>query len=309
MIACDLGSNTLRIVQIDCTTHKRIKEFERVVRTAQNIYKTKKISQESIQRIKQALREAQKIFDFKNEKVYAVTTEAMRQANNAFEIIQEIQNEFGITFEIIDGKEEARLTLIGIEGGLKEANKKFKSYCMMDLGGASTEISFLKQETATLSKSFSFGIVTVAEEYKTLGNIEKNIDKILLHVKDFLSEENIDTKGYDTFVATAGTPTTVAAFLEGIDYKSYNHEKINGKTLHVKDFRDSLNSLLKLTSDEQEFWVGTNRSELVCAGIIIIEKLMQILGFGECVVIDNGLREGLAIEKCNNFVKKESIKY
>jgi exopolyphosphatase/guanosine-5'-triphosphate,3'-diphosphate pyrophosphatase len=308
MIACDLGSNTLRIVQYDCKTQKRIQEFEQVVRTAQDIYKTKKISQKSIERIRQALAKAQKIFDFSQDEIYAVTTEAMRQASNSKEIIEQINDEFGITFEIIDGKEEARLTLIGIEGGLKEANKNLKSYCMMDLGGASTEISFI-QEGKTLSKSFAFGIVTVAERYKNLENIEKNIDSILLHVKNFLLENDIQPQEYENFVATAGTPTSVAAFLDGLDYKSYDHEKINGKTLHVKDFRNSLERLLQLNEKEQEFWVGTNRSELICAGIVIIERLMQILDFHECIVIDNGLREGLAIEKCNTLAKNESIKY
>jgi exopolyphosphatase / guanosine-5'-triphosphate,3'-diphosphate pyrophosphatase len=308
MIACDLGSNTLRIVQLDCKTQKRIQEFEQVVRTAKDIYKTKIICEESIERIKQALREAQKVFDFSKDKVYAVTTEAMRQANNSDAIIEQINDEFGITFEIIDGKEEARLTLVGIEGGLKEANKNLKSYCMMDLGGASTEISFIK-EGKTVTKSFSFGIVTVAEKYRNLENIEKNINTILSHVKSFLKQNNINLKEYENFVATAGTPTSVAAFLDGLDYKSYDHEKINGKTLHVSDFRNSLEHLLKLNEEEQEFWVGTNRSELICAGIVIIERLMQILDFNECIVIDNGLREGLAIEKCNTLSKKGVIKY
>lgn len=44
IIACDLGSNTLRIVQIDSISKVRIKEYEKSVRTAQNLYETEIIS-------------------------------------------------------------------------------------------------------------------------------------------------------------------------------------------------------------------------------------------------------------------------
>lgn len=303
MISCDLGSNTLRVLEFDCTSKTRVKEFEKVVRTAKDLHKTGIICEASIQRILQALQEADEVFDFASSKVYAVTTEAMRQAKNSQEVLTRIKEAFGIEFEIINGDEEARLTLIGIESGLEDVGFETQNYCMMDLGGASTEISF-KKEGKTISKSFSFGIVTTAERYESIENIAKNVSYVTKEIEEFLKEHNFNPKEYEKFVATAGTPTTVAAFLEGIDYKSYTYEKINGKILHVDDFTNSLEALLKLDMDKREFWVGTNRSDLVCAGILIVKEIMQRLGFSECVVIDNGLREGLAISKCNTTAIK-----
>lgn len=298
MITCDLGSNTLRILEFDCVSKKRIREFEKVVRTAHDIHKTKRISPESIERILGALKEASTLFDFANHQVYAVTTEAMRLAQNATDVIQEIKQAVGIEFKIIDGQEEARLTLQGIESGLEDANIPSDNYCMMDLGGASTEISF-KKEGVILSKSFSFGILSTAQKYETLENIEKNILHVSACVRDFIEENEIKLDAYEKFVATAGTPTTVAAFLESMPYCSYDYKKINGKILHIRDFGNALTSLLRLGENEREFWVGTNRADLVCAGILIVQNIMNMLGFETCVVIDNGLREGLAISKCN----------
>lgn len=298
MITCDLGSNTLRVLKFDCKTKKRVREFEKVVRTAQNLYKTNVICEESIQRIFSALEEANELIDFKSDEVHCVTTEAMRRAENSAQIIKQIQQKFGIDFNIIDGEEEARLTLLGIEMGLEEAKISTDNYVMMDLGGGSTEISF-KKDGITISKSFPFGIVTTAEIHQNIENIEKNIQNITFEINDFIKENKINLSEYKKFVATAGTPTTVAAFIEGIDYKSYSYEQINGKVLHVDDFIASLKSLLKLDEKQREFWVGTNRSDLVCAGILIVKDIMQKLNFQECIVIDNGLREGLAISKCN----------
>jgi exopolyphosphatase/guanosine-5'-triphosphate,3'-diphosphate pyrophosphatase len=301
MISIDLGSNTLRIVEFDCRTKKRVKEFEKVVRTAHNLRKTGFICESSIQRILEALKEADKLFDFKSHQhIFAVTTEAMRRASNALAIKTLIKEKFDIDFEIISGMQEARLTLLGIEHGLKEAQINLQNYILMDLGGASTEISFVSP-SEVLSQSFSFGIVSVAQTYETLENIQNSMDEVLKPFYEYLLKSDITVCEYPHFVATAGTPTSVAAFLEGIDYKSYSYEKINGKRLDIDDFTNSLNALLKLDPEEQEFWVGTNRSDLVCAGILIVKSIMQILDIKECIVIDNGLREGLAISKCNKM--------
>ncbi len=37
MIAIDLGSNTLRVLEYDCTTRKQISEYEKTVKTADGL--------------------------------------------------------------------------------------------------------------------------------------------------------------------------------------------------------------------------------------------------------------------------------
>ncbi|MBE0491000.1 MAG: phosphatase [Sulfurospirillum sp.] len=301
MITCDLGSNTLRVLEFDCKHKKRVLEFERVVRTAYDLDKTNKISDASIQRIFDALTEAQGIFDFANHSVFAVTTEAMRRANNAQKLVQAIKQKFGITFEIIDGLEEARLTILGIESGLDDASISKERYCMMDLGGASTEISF-KKDGDILSKSFPFGILTTAQKYENLEAITQNVPQITACVRSFMDANHIKPHMYEKFVATAGTPTTVAAFIEAMPYASYDYKKINGKMLSLQDFTQTLQALLQMPNERREFWVGTNRADLVCTGILIIQEVMQMMNFTTCIVIDNGLREGLALLKCDELV-------
>jgi exopolyphosphatase/guanosine-5'-triphosphate,3'-diphosphate pyrophosphatase len=295
IIACDLGSNTLRIVEIDTLTKERLCEYEKTVRTAKDLHKTGIISEESKKRIFDALSEANEIFDFKTKEVYCVTTEAMRRAKNASEILCEIKKRVGLDFVIIDGDEEARLTLLGVENALLKLGIDNSKYCMMDLGGGSTELSF-KSKKETKSKSFPFGIVHIAEKYGSLEAIEKGIEKELHVIDSYLAEQQ--GMPYRYFIATSGTPTTVCAFLQGIDYASYDYKKINGKSLHVDDFTRALEKLLSMNESQREFWVGTNRSDLVCAGILIVKAIMQKLGFTECIVIDDGLREGLALSKC-----------
>ena len=296
MIGCDLGSNTLRIVDIECKSKQKIKTYEKIVRTAKDLHVNGFICDHSKENIFQALHEASSRFDFQNEKTFCVTTEAMRVATNAPEILNEIYEKFGLKFEIISGEKEAYLTSLAIENALKREGFDDKTYVLFDLGGGSTELTFCKNGQKE-SQSFPFGIINIAEKHQH--NIDENIAQILNSLDSFIASKQDIPSNYCQLVATAGTPTTVCAYLQNLDYAHYDSSKINGKTLHVNDFNQALTSLIALSHKEAERYTGTNRRDLVVVGISIVKALMKKLGFENCIVMDDGLREGVAISNCN----------
>jgi exopolyphosphatase/guanosine-5'-triphosphate,3'-diphosphate pyrophosphatase len=291
MIGCDLGSNTLRIVQIDCKSKKRLKSFERIVKTGENLQKTGYISEESIQNILIALKDASKFIDFKSDKVKCIATQALRVAKNADSIIETIQKMFGLKFEIIDGETEARYTIVGVKASLERLKIKNDNFAIFDLGGGSTELSFVNHKEIE-TRSFAFGILNVFERYKE--DLEAGVEKELKPLVSFAKRY----KKPPFLVATAGTPTTVCAFLHGLDYGHYDYEVVNGKALHVEDFKKAYDLILSMSKKEQERYCGVGRSELIKTGINIVVNLMQKIGFDECIVIDDGLREGVALSLC-----------
>lgn len=295
MIGCDLGTNTLRIVQIDCKTRKRVKEFEKIVRTGQNLKNSGKISDESIINILEALNEARKIFDFSNQKVKCVTTEAMRLATNSKEVLQKIKMAFNLDFQIISGDDEAKYTLLGVRNSLNLLGIKDDDFCMFDLGGGSTEIVYVSKDQ-TSCKSFPFGILKLSEKYAgTDATLMTGINTDIDQINDFIKKHARP----DRLIVTAGTPTTVCAFLQDIDYKSYDHNKITGKILQIEDFKRAYTQIFALGLEERERYCGTNRSELIKTGILIVIGLMDRLGFQDCLIVDDGLREGVALSLCN----------
>jgi exopolyphosphatase/guanosine-5'-triphosphate,3'-diphosphate pyrophosphatase len=100
------------------------------------------------------------------------------------------------------------------------------------------------------------------------------------------------------FVPTAGTPTTVAAMKLGMTYATYDPLRVNGTPLAKGELRTQLKRLLSLDERARQVLVGVGREDLIAAGILIFERLYGILGFDEAVVIDDGLREGVAIAAC-----------
>ena len=61
-----------------------------------------------------------------------------------------------------------------------------------------------------------------------------------------------------------------------------------------------MQKLLSLSLEEREIAVGTGRSDLIAAGILIYKQLYKLLEYEQCVVVDDGLREGVALEMCNS---------
>ncbi len=302
MIAIDLGSNTLSAVLMDCNSLERIKDIQKIVRTAQDLQKNRIISKEAVNRVIKALKEIQKEIDFSNQNIKAVATAALRMAENKDEVLKEIEKKTNIKFEIIDGKKEAYLTALAVKERLKKLNFTFESFINIDLGGGSTEI-ILNYPNEIFSKSVDIGIVTFAEKHKSFEKIKKEAKTAYKDLEEFIKNYYKIYKKPSLLTATAGTPTTIAAFLKGMDYENYDYKKINGMKISIKDIKMSLEKLLKLDIKEREKWVGVGRGDLIIAGIYLLISLIEITSFKEITVIDDSLKEGAAILGCKSKLK------
>ncbi len=293
VIGIDLGSNTLRVIKYDCSLDKKVAEYEKIVRTAQSITIDGRVDKRAVDAIVDGLIEAQERLDFHGCKIKAVTTEALRVAKNSEEVLKEIEQKTAIKFEVISPKDEALLTLQAVQKRLERLGIK-RDFVLVDIGGGSTEVTFFV-ENRVYSKSFQLGIVTVANRAKDLDEISKIISLESKDIVEFVKDYN--SRDLE-FVATAGTPTTVAAMKLGLTYKTYNSELINGVTLEVDELEIYLDKLLNMSKEDREITVGVGRDDLIVAGILIFKEIYRILDKKRSIVIDDGLREGVALSLC-----------
>jgi exopolyphosphatase/guanosine-5'-triphosphate,3'-diphosphate pyrophosphatase len=295
MVAIDLGSNTLRIVKYDCVTKQILATYEKIVRTADGLIHTNKISDEAIERIIEALKEAKQMIEF--EKIKAYATQAMRMASNKKEVIQKIKDATNVEFQIISAQEEAYYTAIAAHSTLKQ-KFHYKNMFLVDIGGGSTEL-ILHSKKGIISESFEIGIVTISQKYKSIEALEYGIRKDVKPFRDFINFIKKSNK-IDIFCATSGTPTTIAALKIGLNAKTYNPSKIDGIKINLNDLDYWQNELLKMGAKKREEMVGVGRGDLIVSGIMIFKEIFRLGEFDECVVCDAGLREGIALEYCKD---------
>ncbi len=299
MIAIDLGSNTCRVIEYNCETKQFICEYEKIVKTADGIEKSSLISEATIERVIEALRSAQDKIDFKNQAIEAYATAALRMATNSKFALDEIYKHTGVQFKIIDGDLEAKLTHMAVKNRLDILNIDNSSFVLVDVGGGSCEVIF-SQDEKVHSKSFNVGIVTVTQRATSSSEIPQLIDEALKPIKEYINTFYQNSPKPKTYVSTAGTPTTVASYLSGMTYKTYDSKKINGLSLSREQLLKSLDDLLALSEEDRSTYVGVGREDLIITGILIIEKFYKLLGFNDSIVVDDGLREGIALHYCSS---------
>ncbi len=296
MIAIDLGSNSLRMISRDCHTGRFTAEYEKIVKTAEKIHSEGIISDAAMERILSGFEEAKGVFDFTKEPYVAVTTEAMRRASNATACLDTIYEKTGVRFSLIDPQKEASYTLLAVERRLETLGFR-GSFALLDIGGGSTEL-IMKKGHLSESRSFPIGIVTMADKYPQRDELAENLGSEFADLKAYF-DEYVSREGKPEYlVATAGTPTTIAAFRQGMDYTHYDAKRINGSTLNYFECMHALDKLLELNDQERAAYVGVGREALILSGVMIFAEFFNTLDYANAVIIDDGLREGLAISAC-----------
>lgn len=294
VISIDLGSNSFRVLKFDCLNFKILDEYHQVTGLADGLINSGLINKEAQNRVIEALKIASNKLDFDPKDAVCVTTAAMRKASNSKEVLEFLEKNSGAKFKIIDAEEEAKLTLLAIKYALQREKLESKKFIVLDIGGGSTELS-INIEDKYFSKSFDFGIVTMTQKSLKNGNLFEDLNQRKEEVKEFVDSLNLDIKDFP-FVATAGTPTTLAAVKIGMDYFNYDKDIINGMILEYKDLEDGLNILKTKSIEETTKLVGKGRVEFMEVGTYIYKMFFDVLEKNNSIVLDDGLREGVAID-------------
>ena len=277
-IGLDLGSNTLRVVLMDFEFNV-INSDEFVVGSARNLKPGGKLDQSAKERISLALENITNKYNFTAYKHIAVATEAIRIANDGELFLDEIYLKFGIKFNIIDPIKEAKFIELAVKTKLKSINIEPKNSLLIDLGGASTEISFNEHY-----QSFKFGIVRFRNEFENFTTQDAKF--MTRKAREFISNLNPNN-----VVLTSSIPTNLAM----LKYDIKESNLVNGKVLKFSDFAFYKDMILNSSDAENEAILGKDRSNLVVAGITLLESFLD--KFSEFIVIDDGLREGIVINE------------
>jgi len=202
LAAIDIGSNAVRL--LICAVVKKGKEVEfnklcllRIpVRLGFDVFEKGQIGGQKkkmlINTIK-AFNSLMKVYEV--DHYMACATSAMRDAENAKEIIKEIKTETSIEIEVITGELEAEIIY---ENHIAELLDKDKSYLYIDVGGGSTEITLYHKSNVVVQKSFNIGTVRILtkkvkdETWDEMKEVLKDLSKKYNHMIGIGSGGNIN---------------------------------------------------------------------------------------------------------------------
>ena len=277
----DIGSNAIRL--LISNVYKRDSKFFTTknslirlpVRLGQDAFKNGKISKTNIIRLIDSLKSFQLIMKVHNvEKYLAYATSALRSSSNGEFIVNEVSNKIGLNVEIISGSKEAKI--------ITNNNKFFSNentYCFLDVGGGSTELTLFKNNKIISSKSFKIGGVRLINNLVKSSTWKK------------LEEWIYDNLGSQKDIRLVG--------LGGNINKIF---KISGNNIGVplkKSLLDiSINKLDKMTDFEKtiELKLNPDRIDVIVPAGKIYQFVMDKLNSKEILVPKIGLADAMVHE-------------
>ncbi len=227
-------------------------------------------------------------------KVRASATSAVRDAVNGRMFVEKVFQETGIHLVVIDGEEEARLTLTGV---LSALDSEPKTLVVLDIGGGSSEFSVSSGGMPAFIKSMPIGVVRLTEGFDTADKMYERVNSVLNHLGDDLATAGIAFSEEAELVGTAGTATTLAAIK--LEMVEYDYRAVNNFTINRVDIGVIFERLSLLSPPDRLSIKGLEkgREDLIIAGLIIITSVMDKFGFTRLKVSDFGLLEGLALSE------------
>jgi len=241
--------------------------------------------------------------------VSIVGTSALRKAPNRGEFAAAVRQQTGLPVEIIDGKEEARLTFWGATCGIPLSTSRM---AVMDVGGGSTELvlgSVGSKEASEpappeLAVSIPLGALTLTDRFITRYPLDlAETAQLRAAIRDELkgpeTEKLVEkaTSGSvnPPLVAVGGSATTLVAMEHNI--VPYAPERVQGVRVTQDVILKHINRLgkMSLAQRHQIPSLPKGRAPVIDAGLLILHELLSLFGASAMIVSDRGLRYGVIV--------------
>jgi exopolyphosphatase/guanosine-5'-triphosphate,3'-diphosphate pyrophosphatase len=310
LASIDIGTQTIRLLIADFNSSGKLIPVYRdraIIRLGENMIENNCLQKSPTERavicIHNFIRTAQ---HYKAQQIFAVATSCVREAQNGKDFIGNIYSETGVAVRLLSGKDEAGLSLRGVESVFHD-NQAYS--LIADIGGGSTELILTNGGAAELMESLPLGVVHLSEKYfhsdpplpKDLSDLTDYIMYILSTACHTFTNINSNTIKNIRFIGTAGTVTTLAAM--AFKMTQYDIEKINGCMLARTELEHIYKEMISMPSNIRRNMPGleSGREVVILAGSRIVLSLMELFGFSELFVSDAGLLEGILLEKAGLY--------
>lgn len=310
--AIDCGTNSIRLLVADVEdgvltdVHREM----RVVRLGQGVDATGRIAEEAMARTLEATRAyAARCSELGAERVRFVATSASRDARNAGDFVRGVREALGVDPEVVAGAEEAALSFRGATTGLSTGPSTGLAapYCVVDIGGGSTEVVVGDPARAAAGEvpsalSVDVGSVRLTERHlhddpptreqqlAAVADVDAALDRVA---------DAVPLARTGTLIGVAGTVTTVSA--HALRLPGYDPGRIHGAVLPVGDVVAACRDLVDATRAERAAlpYLHPGRVDVIGAGALlwsrVVQRLVDAAEITEVVTSEHDILDGIAL--------------
>jgi exopolyphosphatase / guanosine-5'-triphosphate,3'-diphosphate pyrophosphatase len=295
----DLGSNSFRLVVFTARDDwwKRTDEIYEAVRIGEGLAATGELGEPGMARA-QATMEVFAHFcaasGLSADEIDPVATSAIRDASNSPVFLERAQRTSGLRVRVLTREEEARYGYLAAVNSTTLADG-----VMLDLGGGSMQLVHVVGRHARELDSWRLGAVRMSERFLPGDGPAKHkqMRELAAHVTDKLGRAPWLGRSGSRLVGIGGTVRNLAAAAQrDLDVPEAG---VQGYVLAREELDRLVDELASRTPAERGKLPGIkpSRGDLILAGAIVVQTVMEVGGFEGLEVTEAGLREGVFFER------------
>ncbi|HEU4439972.1 MAG TPA: hypothetical protein VFT36_12035 [Methylomirabilota bacterium] len=226
-------------------------------------------------------------------RIVAIATSAVREARNRERLLDPLRRREGIEVQVLSGRDEARF---GVVAALESLS--FRNGVVADLGGASLQLSRVRNRRVISTASLPLGAVRTTERFfKHDPPTPRELRALRAEIRARLAEALPPAERGEALVGLGGTVRTLASIHLRANPGERKHR--HGLVLQQSDVTAIRERLEPLSSRQRRKIRGlkAERADIILAGAMVIEDTMISGGYLNLVVCTRGVRDGVLLHE------------
>ena len=299
--AIDIGTNSIHMVIAEASTPGGFEIVERereVVQIGRGSFRTGKLQRGAVTRTLAALgRFLQLATRRQVDHVLCTATAAVREARNGGEFLAACQRECGLTPRVIPASAEGRLIYLGVRAALEIGPHPV---AIVDIGGGSMQIVVADAERCLEIVSAPLGALRLTEEHLESDPASpRELERLRRRIRDG-AREALETVLRFKPTRVYGSSGAIHALAHVAEWTDTGHtiSQVNGHAFARGALESVTRRLQRMTAREREKLpaIDARRAEIIVAGAMVLEHVLEVLDAPAVILCDYGVREGSVME-------------
>lgn len=298
--AIDIGSNSIHMViaRVGRTGFEIIDRAKEMVGLGRSTLTTGRLSPAAIDVGFRTLETFKRLAEkHQADPILAVATSAVREAKNGGEFALRVWDRLGLHIDVVTGAEEARLIFLAAAHALDFRRQR---PIVVDIGGGSLEVMAGEGTELKWVESLKLGVVRLTERFirsdppetRDIAALRAHLDRSLAAV--FRRARRLRPT---LLVGTSGTLLNLTAMAAALD-RDEVPQRLNNRALPLSRLKVVRERVLASDAEERARMRGLDRRrvDLIPAGAVLAETLLEGFGVDEMRACDSALREGMLLD-------------
>ena len=301
LAAIDVGTNSIHLVVAHVAGEDRfeiITTEKEMVRLGTGGGDMKVLTADAIERGVACLRRMRQIAEAAGAPVRAVATSAVREAENHEQFVASARERAEVDIEVISGVEEARLIHLGVLQAVPVFDHRL---LLCDIGGGSTELLVGERGQMLTARSFKLGAVRLTNRFFPGERLHPSaVSSCRTFIRSTLSPytREVGSFGFEVAIGSSGTIEAVAAMAQAASGteppKTFNRYRLRADD--VRAVAKAAASAGSVRERSRLPGLEAARADIILAGVLILEGVVESFHVDELEVSEYTLREGVLLD-------------